>query len=197
VLKAKKMQKTIKYTIFKTRWGYFGLAATNNGLLRTCLPLSNPEKVKRWILTSFVGRVPSIEFRASRVHRSFGEGGSIEFDNDLFRQVQERITAYLEGARVDFRDVPVVLYGFGLFTKRVLTACRDIGFGRIVTYSRLAEMAGKPGAARAVGGVMAKNPLPLIIPCHRVICADGSMGGFSAMGGVNLKKKMLKLEGQL
>jgi methylated-DNA-[protein]-cysteine S-methyltransferase len=58
-------------------------------------------------------------------------------------------------------------------------------------------MAGKPGAARAVGGALARNPLPLIIPCHRVVCANGKIGGFSAPGGVNLKKKMLKLEGQL
>jgi methylated-DNA-[protein]-cysteine S-methyltransferase len=181
------MLKTIKYTIFKTRWGYFGLAGTDNGLLRTCLPLSNPEKVKLQILKApFVGRESSIEYRAS----------SIEFDRDLFKMTQKRITAYFEGDCVDFRDIPVVL-AVGLFARRVLTACRGIEFGRIVTYGQLAEIAGKSGAARAVGGVLAKNPLPLIIPCHRAICADGSMGGFSAMGGVNLKKKMLKLEGQL
>jgi methylated-DNA-[protein]-cysteine S-methyltransferase len=219
------MQKTMKYTIFKTKWGYFGLAATDNGLLRTCLPLSNPEKVKRRILTSFVGREPSIKHRASLVRRSFGEGGSIEFDKDLFKSAQEQITAYFEGncvdfkdvliahchsreihpqgsgnpdgVRIDFRNVPVVLNGLSVFAKRVLTACRGIRFGQTVSYGRLAEMAGKPGAARAVGRILAKNPLPLIIPCHRVICTNGSLGGFSATGGVKLKKRMLKLEGQL
>jgi methylated-DNA-[protein]-cysteine S-methyltransferase len=195
------MQKTVKYTIFKTKWGYFGLAATGNGLLRTCLPLSSPEKVKRQILrASFVSREPSIENRAS----------SIEFDKALFKSVQEQITAYFEGARINFRAIPIVLAcperpvvsevepsrgdGLGVFAKRVLTACRDIEFGRIVTYGRLAELAGKPGAARAVGGVLAKNPLPLIIPCHRVICANGSLGGFSALGGTHTKSKLIELE---
>ncbi len=205
MLKAKKVQKTIKYTIFKTKWGYFGLAATDKGLLRTCLPLSNPEKVKLQILrASFVGREPSIENRASLVRRSFGEGGSIEFDKALFKTAQEQITAYFEGDCINFRAIPIVLAcpersrgdGLGLFARRVLTACRDIEFGRIVTYGRLAELAGKSGAARAVGGVMAKNPLPLIIPCHRVICANGTLGGFSATGGVNLKKRMLELEAE-
>ena len=75
-----------------------------------------------------------------------------------------------------------------------MTACRDIRFGQTVSYGRLAEMAGKPGAARAVGRALAKNPLPLIIPCHRVICANGKIGGFSAPGGVTLKKRLLQLE---
>jgi methylated-DNA-[protein]-cysteine S-methyltransferase len=179
-----KMQKAIKYTIFKTKWGYFGLAATDKGVARTILPLSNPEKVQRRILTSFLGQESDIEHRAS----------SIKFDKGLFRKVQEQITAYFEETGVDFRSIPVVLDGLGLFAKRVLTTCRGIRFGQTVTYSRLADMAGKPRAARAVGGALAKNPLPLIIPCHRVICADGSLGGFSAAGGTNLKKRMLTLE---
>jgi methylated-DNA-[protein]-cysteine S-methyltransferase len=169
------MLKTIKYTIFKTRWGYFGLAGTDNGLLRTCLPLAKRGKVESQLLRNLP---------------------DCRYDRNLFKSAQERITAYFEGDCVNFRAFPVVL-NVGVFAKRVLTACRGIRFGRIVTYGRLAEMAGKSGTARAVGGVLAKNPLPLIIPCHRAICADGSMGGFSAMGGVNLKKKMLKLEGQL
>ena len=168
------MQKTAKYTIFKTKWGYFGLAAADNGLLLTCLPAGEREKVKSHLLRKFP---------------------SARYDKALFKRVQEQIIAYFEGARVSFReDVPVILNGLGVFTKRVLTACRDIEFGRIVTYGRLAKLAGKAGAARAVGGVMAKNPLPLIIPCHRVICANGSLGGFSASGGVNLKKRLLQLE---
>lgn len=179
---------TIKYTIFKTKWGYFGLAATDNGLLKTCLPLSNPEKVKLQILkASFAGREPSIKYRAS----------SIEFDKALFKTVQEQITAYFEGACVNFsRDIPIVLDGLGLFARRVLTACRDIRFSQTVSYGRLAEMAGKSGAARAVGGALSKNPLPLIIPCHRVICANGKIGGFSAPGGRNSKEKLLKHEYQ-
>jgi methylated-DNA-[protein]-cysteine S-methyltransferase len=171
-----KMQKTIKYTIFKTKWGYFGLVATDNGLLRTALPLANREKVKSQLLQNFPDS---------------------QYENGLFRKVQEQITAYFEGTGVDFRTIPVVLDGLGLFAKRVLTACKGIRFGQTVTYSRLADMAGKPHAARAVGRALANNPLPLIIPCHRIICADGSLGGFSAAGGISLKKKMLLLEGTI
>ncbi len=163
----------MKYAIFKTKWGYFGLAATDNGLLRTVLPLAEREKVKSQLLRHFPGS---------------------QYESGLLRKVQEQITAYFEGDCVDFRDVPVLLNSSGAFAKRVLTACGSIAFGQVVTYGRLAEMAGKPGAARAVGGVMAKNPLPLIIPCHRVIRSDGSLGGFSAMGGTHTKSKLIELE---
>lgn len=167
------MQKTTRYTIFKTKWGYFGLVAADNGLLRTVLPLAKGKKVERLL------------------SRNFPDS---QYESGLFRKVQKRIIAYFEGDSVDFRDIPVVL-NVGAFAKRVLITCRKIEFGQTVSYGRLAELAGKPRAARAVGGALAKNPLPLIIPCHRVLCADGSPGGFSASGGINLKKKMLKLEG--
>jgi methylated-DNA-[protein]-cysteine S-methyltransferase len=174
VLKAKKMQKTTKYTIFKTKWGYFGLASTDNGLLRTCLPLAEREKAKSQLLQNLPDP---------------------QYDKDLFKPAQEQITAYFEGDCVNFsRDIPIVLNGFSPFASLVLTACRDIEFGQTVSYGRLAEMTGKPGAARAVGGAFARNPLPLIIPCHRVICANGKIGGFSAPGGVTLKKRLLQLE---
>ncbi|MFA5251991.1 MAG: methylated-DNA--[protein]-cysteine S-methyltransferase, partial [Phycisphaerae bacterium] len=149
------MQKTIKYTIFKTKWGYFGLAGVDNGLLRTILPMPNRKKVESQLLQNFPGS---------------------QYENGLFEKTQQQIIAYFEGDCVDFRNVPVVLDELGLFARRVLKACKGIKFGQIVTYGRLAELAGKPGAARAVGRVMAQNPLPLIIPCHRVIRADGSMG---------------------
>jgi methylated-DNA-[protein]-cysteine S-methyltransferase len=167
------MQKTVKYTIFKTKWGYFGLAGTDNGLLRTCLPLVNREKVK------------------SQLSRNLQ---NCRYDKNLFKSTQKRITAYFEGNRINFKDTPVVFDGLGVFAKRVLTACRGIRFGQVVTYGQLAEMAGKPNAARAVGRVLAKNPLPLIIPCHRVACANGSLGGFSAIGGVKLKNRLLRFE---
>jgi methylated-DNA-[protein]-cysteine S-methyltransferase len=175
VLKVKKVQKTIKYTIFKTKWGYFGLASTDNGLLRTCLPLAEREKAKSQLLQNLPDP---------------------QYDKALFKSAQEQITAYFEGDCINFRAIPVVLDGLGLFARRVLTACRKIDFGRTVSYSRLAEMAGKSGAARAVGGALAKNPLPLIIPCHRVICANGKIGGFSTIGGVRSKKRLLELEAE-
>ncbi|MBN1392155.1 MAG: methylated-DNA--[protein]-cysteine S-methyltransferase [Sedimentisphaerales bacterium] len=167
------MQKGVRFTIFKTKWGYFGLAFAGKRLLRTVLPATEREAVGSQLLKN-------LPFA--------------KYDKNLLKAVQALIIAYFEGQCVDFRDIPVELDGFSSFSKRVLTACQDIGFGRTVTYGRLAELAGKHGAGRAVGGVLAKNPLPLIIPCHRVVCANGSLGGFSAAGGIGLKKRMLELE---
>jgi len=182
-----KMQKSLKYTIFKTKWGHFGLVGTEYALYRTCLPGHGPERTRRELLKSLpiVSQKSSIEYRASR----------IENDNNLFRPLQEQIAAYFEGAYVDFsQGVPIVLNGFSPFGSSVLCACRSIRFGQVVTYSALAQKIGRHAAVRAVGSALAKNPLPLIIPCHRVVCSDGKIGGFSAAGGKNLKAKLLKHE---
>ena len=170
------MQKAIKYTIFKTKWGYFGLAGTEYGLLQTRLPATEYEMVKYHLLKDLQ---------------------KAQYDKTLFKELQQQITAYFEGTYVNFSpDVPIALDGLSQFAKLILTTCRSITFGQTVSYGQLAKMAGRAGAARAVGGVMAKNPLPLIIPCHRVTYSDGNLGGFSAAGGVTLKKRMLKLEQQ-
>jgi len=81
------------------------------------------------------------------------------------------------------------------FQRRVLQACRRIPYGRTVSYGELAAAVGSPGAARAVGQALGRNPVPLVVPCHRVVAADGSLGGFSA--GVSLKRKLLLLEGSI
>jgi methylated-DNA-[protein]-cysteine S-methyltransferase len=170
------MQKVIKYTIFKTKWGYFGIAGTEYALCRTQLPGPKPEKIKSLLLKNF--------------HYS-------QLDKTFLRTLQEQITAYFEGVCVNFsRDVPLVLDGFSSFGISVLTACRAIEFGQKITYGQLAKKSGRFHASRAVGSVLAKNPLPLIIPCHRVIRSDGKMGGFSAPGGIKLKERMLELEHQ-
>jgi len=167
------MQKAIKYTIFKTKWGYFGLVGTEYALCRTQLPGPKREKIKSLLLKNMP---------------------AAQFDKSLFTSLQEQITAYFEGSCVDFRTVPVVLYGFSSFFGSVLSACRNIEFGRTLSYSGLAKKTGRPAAARAVGGALAKNPLPLIIPCHRITRSDGKIGGFSAIGGKDLKAKLLKHE---
>jgi O-6-methylguanine DNA methyltransferase len=75
-----------------------------------------------------------------------------------------------------------------------LSKCRYVRFGQTITYTQLAEKIGRPLAARAVGNALAKNPLPLIIPCHRIIRSDGSAGKFSTAGGSKLKRKLIKHE---
>ena len=168
------MQKVIKYVIFQTKWGYFGLAGTKSALCRTQLPGPELKIIESQLLKNLPGA---------------------QFDETFFKILQKQIAAYFEGSCVNFSPaIPVVLDGFSGFSRDVLTACRDIEFGQRITYSGLAEKAGRPAASRAVGNALGKNPLPLIIPCHRVLRADGKMGGFSAPGGISFKKRMLILE---
>ncbi|OHB78945.1 MAG: hypothetical protein A2Z25_21455 [Planctomycetes bacterium RBG_16_55_9] len=170
------MQKAAKYVIFETRWGHFGLAGTESALCRTYLPEPRSASVRRRLLENLP---------------------NAEFDEEFFKPLQKQITAYFEGTGVDFtRDIPVDLDDFSAFFRKVLGVCRNVRLGHTVTYSELAKKSGRPAASRAVGGALARNPLPLIIPCHRVIRTDGQMGGFSAPGGVSLKKRMLELERQ-
>ena len=167
------MQKTVKYVIFKTKWGYFGLAGTESELCRTCLAEPTAESIKRRLLENLPDVEPDVGF---------------------FKALQEQIVGYFEGVRIDFSRVPVTLDGLSAFSKKILTVCREIRIGQTATYSELAKRSCRPAASRAVGGALARNPLPLIIPCHRVIRTDGTMGGFTAPGGIPLKKKMLELE---
>lgn len=108
--------------------------------------------------------------------------------------VAGKLKRYFHGERVDF-DEPVDFGSLSGFTLRVMKELRKVRWGQALTYKELAERAGAPGAARAVGLAMAKNPLPLVVPCHRVIRSDGGLGGFTTPAGVELKRRMLKLEG--
>ena len=115
---------------------------------------------------------------------------NLRLDQDFQQNLQGRIAAYYEGEPVDFSTDPAVnLDGAGLFVCKVLQACRKISFGHTKTYNDLAKEVGSPNAARAVGSIMASNPVPLIIPCHRVLCSDGGLGGFSAPGGTATKQR--------
>jgi methylated-DNA-[protein]-cysteine S-methyltransferase len=106
-----------------------------------------------------------------------------------------RLQSYAAGCNERFDDVPLDLSHLSGFQARVVRACRKIGRGKVRSYGDLAAAAGSPGAARAVGTVMAKNRYPIIIPCHRVIGSAGTIGGFSARNGINMKRRMLELEG--
>ncbi len=166
------------YAVFRTKWGHFGLAGTGEAVCRTYLPLPQRDAAERGLLLGLTG--------AGEVSRP---------DTAFMPDLQRRIIAYYEGQTVDFRaDPPVNLGRISPFGRKVLRACRLIGFGETSTYSELAARVGSPKAARAVGGVMARNPIPLIIPCHRVLRADGSLAGFSASGGTTTKQKMLHHE---
>ena len=106
-----------------------------------------------------------------------------------------RLQRYFRGEREDFEGVPLDLSGVSESRRTLYGALRRIGWGETTTYGGLAEMLGAPGAAQAVGRAMGANPIPVIIPCHRVLAAGGRMGGFSAPGGTVTKQRLLELEG--
>jgi methylated-DNA-[protein]-cysteine S-methyltransferase len=110
--------------------------------------------------------------------------------NPAGRQLRE----YFAGRRRSF-DLKVRLDGLPAFTARALAACARVPFGRTVTYGRIAREAGSPAAARAAGQAIGRNPIAIIIPCHRVVGAGG-VGGFSAAGGVRTKKALLAFESE-
>ena len=95
------------------------------------------------------------------------------------------------------RGIRLDLSGVSPFYRRVYGVLRRIRRGRVLTYAEVARRAGSPGAHRSVGSALARNPLPLLVPCHRVVRSDGSLGGFSAPGGLVLKERMLRHEGAL
>jgi len=163
------------YHLFRTRWGWFGILGIGGEPIRTCLPVPHKEAVLSRILLG----MPD----AKRSKKAFSA-------------LENRIKGYYEGRRSDFGDVPIRLDGCSEFQRKVLTTLRAVRFGQTVSYRQLAELAGNSKAARAIGAVMAQNPLPLILPCHRVIKADGSPGLFTAPGGPAAKIRMLELEKQ-
>ena len=105
-----------------------------------------------------------------------------------------RLLAYAAGRPVDFRDVKLDPGPLTAFQRRVLRACHGIPYGETLSYGQLAARAGFPGAARAVGNCMAGNRIPILIPCHRVVRAGGSVGAYSAPGGTRTKRRLLALE---
>jgi methylated-DNA-[protein]-cysteine S-methyltransferase len=115
-------------------------------------------------------------------------------EKDWNRALVRRLQAYAEGKTDDFRDVPIDPGPQTDFRLRVIQNCRQIPPGSTLTYGELAARAGRPRAARAVGTCMAANRIPLIVPCHRVVGADGSLRGYSASGGLRLKQRLLDLE---
>jgi methylated-DNA-[protein]-cysteine S-methyltransferase len=107
----------------------------------------------------------------------------------------QQLGEYFAGRRQIF-DLPIDWSGLTPYQERVLRACYDIPFGQVLTYAELAAQTGNPRAARAVGGFMAGNPIPLVIPCHRVVGSDRRLHGYGAPGGLDSKAFLLTLEGR-
>ena len=113
----------------------------------------------------------------------------------VMKPYRQELRDYFMGKRVEFTQ-PIDLSGVhGPFQRKVLQRLARLPFGRVISYGELASRAGSPRGARAVGAAMAANPMPVVIPCHRVIESRGKLGGYS--GGLSNKKKLLAHEGVL
>ena len=174
----------MRYAIADTAWGPVLFAtsgtATGDGLHRLLLPLRP---------TAGAGAGAGARAVARR------QWPGADYVPNLLPQLQRQIQRYFDGRPTEFR-IRLDLRDRTLFHQTVLRACATIPYGETLTYGQLAELAGHPGAARAVGSVMAGNLIPLIIPCHRVIAAAGRPSGFSAPGGAHTRKRLLQLETQ-
>ncbi|HER24372.1 MAG TPA: methylated-DNA--[protein]-cysteine S-methyltransferase [Candidatus Atribacteria bacterium] len=169
------MENILKYAIFLTNWGWAGFAFDRKGLRIFVLP----EEKKENVLTGIRNELKS---------------NNLIEDNKEWEGLIEKVKEYYAGKIVDFSDCQLSLDRYTNFQKKILQTVKKIPYGKIRSYKEAAEAAGYPRAYRAVGNTMRNNPLPLIIPCHRVIKSDGSLGGFSGKERVALKKKMINLE---
>jgi methylated-DNA-[protein]-cysteine S-methyltransferase len=118
--------------------------------------------------------------------------GALE-SSEAFGPLPDMLHRYMAGEVIDFSSVEVEFGPVGSFVERVLRETMNIPFGKLVSYSALATIAGSPGAARAVGNAMSRNPIPIVVPCHRVVHSDGTIGGYT--GGLDMKRHLLALEG--
>jgi methylated-DNA-[protein]-cysteine S-methyltransferase len=170
-------QSVHHYLVFETSSGFCGIGWSDGGVTRFHLPARSAETVER----SLLRRLPDARPGAPPP------------------EVSEAVAAvkqYFHGVEVDFSGLRLDLQGQDEFFRQIYDATRRVGWGETTTYGGLAKALGAgPEAAREVGQAMARNPVPLIIPCHRVLAAGGKVGGFSAPGGAATKIRMLELEG--
>lgn len=141
-------------------------------------------KIDRYILVEFEGHmVKGLDFCKEKPYHE--KKGS---------DIAHRLERYFETGIDDFSGYEADLSGLTVFEKEVLRVTSGIPAGKTLRYSQVASLAGRPGAARAVGNALSKNPVPIIIPCHRVVASNGP-GGFT--GGLDIKLRLLQLEGVL
>jgi methylated-DNA-[protein]-cysteine S-methyltransferase len=165
-----------RHHLFATRLGTCGIGWSESGVTRLQLPERTPTATERRLKSRPTASEPDAPPSP----------------------VQAAITMlelYFEGARVDFSPVALDLGGVGTFHRAIYDLARSLGWGQTATYGDLARQAGSPRAPRAVGQAMGHNPVPIIIPCHRVLAAGRRIGGFSAYGGAVTKHRLLALEG--
>ena len=176
------MKKTA-YCLFETPLGACGIAWRESAGIRS-----------RPVVTRVQLPEASRQATESRIARKSGSSRASTPPLQI-AEIIEKIGRHLQGEIQDFRAIPVDFDGANTFFRQVYEATREIPAGQTRTYGEIAKSLGQPGAAQEVGQAMAKNPVPIIVPCHRVSAAGGKLGGFSAPGGPATKAKLLALEG--
>lgn len=160
------------YDLFETAWGWVAAVASPRGICALSLPRPTSQvamqEVERWL-------------------------AGARRDPAALAQVRERLSAYLKGHPVSLSDIQVDIEDAPPFFRRAWEACRRIPRGQVRTYAWLAQEAGHPKAARAAGQAMARNRLPILVPCHRVLGSNGGLHGYG--GGLDMKARLLALEG--
>jgi methylated-DNA-[protein]-cysteine S-methyltransferase len=164
------------HRVFETALGFVGIAWSDAGLTRLCLFQRDRAAVERRLET-------------------LGLCGETSDIPAWLAALVADICAYAEGEPVDFSTVPIDLAGVDDFRLAIYGAARRLAYGETTTYGELAGRAGHAGLFRETGQALGSNPVPLVIPCHRILAAGGKIGGFSAPGGSATKERMLALEG--
>lgn len=166
---------TCHYTLFDTPIGRCGIAWRGKYITAVQLPETTPAKTAAHLVRRVEGAEESAPPR-------------------WVQQVMDRIAEHLAGEPHDLANIPIDCSETPPFHRAVYAAARTIPAGCTCTYAELAAAAGSPKAARAVGQALARNPFPLIVPCHRIIAADGRLTGFTAPQGIRLKTRLQAIE---
>ncbi len=165
------MTQQLNYIIFNTDLGWVGILGSAKGLLRTTLPHPSTQEIRQLLGDSI---------------------NQASWSPRLFADLIQRLKLYFSAHRVNFPD-KLDLSGATAFQRKVWETTRLIPYGETKSYAWVAEQIKHPKALRAVGQALGRNPLPIIVPCHRVVASSGGLGGFT--GGIEVKKRLLHLEG--
>ena len=165
-----------RFALFRTAIGEIGLVWSERGLAGLQLPERDEAATRRTLLRRFPDAEPGAPDRA-------------------IEAAIDEIRALIAGEHRDLSHLPLDFEGVPDFDRRVYDVLLTIPPGETMTYGEMADRIGEPGAARAVGAALGRNPIPVVVPCHRVLAAGGRIGGFSAPGGSETKRRLLVIEG--
>ncbi|SRR5690606_20086169 len=166
------------HLVFETELGFVAVAWSRMGLTHLALPERNRETAER---------------RAARWAAS--AAATVEEAPAFVDEAIALIRRYAQGETIDFSALPLDLTGIDPFRRSIYAAALKLAQGEVTTYGELADRAGFPKMARETGAALGRNPLPLVVPCHRILAAGGKIGGFSAPGGSVTKERLLSHEG--